>query len=1014
MNEEQVENAAVSWFSQAGYDSAIGAELSSDEPGAAERTYGQTILEGRLAKAVRLLNRDFDEAAIRQVVLDVAREQEADLVRENRRLHRLMVGGVPVEVREPGGEARGLRAILIDFENPMANDWLVVRQLAVRQGEEARRPDLVIYLNGLPVAVIELKDPTDEQATLDVAVDQVSADYKKAVPVLFRTNVVVAASDGSETRLGSLTAGLSRFTPWRSAEDDREPGEPTLETLICGLFTPASFLDYLRHCVTFEEARDGSIAKKVAGYHQFRAVRRARASVVKALKPGGEGRGGVVWHTQGAGKSLTMLMLAGALVRDEAMGNPTVVVLTDRNDLDDQLFGTFALGRDLLMGKPEQANSCADLAEKLDRASGGVIFTTIQKFAEGRGAINKRPNVVVLADEAHRSQYGFVDGGARWMREALPNATFVGFTGTPIERDDRNTPAVFGDYIDVYDVRQAVEDGATVSIYYESRLVKLTIDESGADAADRALRQAAEAAGEGKNHEKDVPLPLKELIAAKPRIHRVAQELVEHIEKRQEAMIGKAMAVTVTRQAAIDLHDAIAELRPEWVGEGDGEGRMKVVITGDAKEGEAFEAHGRTKARREALAERFKNPTSDFDLVIVCDMWLTGFDCPSLHTMYLDKPLAGHSLMQAIARVNRVFGDKPGGLVVDFLGLMEPLADALKVYADAGGRGDPAEIQAQAVPAMQEELERLEAFFHGFNPSPFYGGEAADQVRTLTTAEEHVYSQDDGKARFLLHVARLSRAYALAVPRPETEGVRDEVAFYQAVRSRIRKRTGESTAGSDRHAASAVRQVLSGALASDEVINLFEAAGLPDANISVLSDEFLDRVVATREKHVALETLRRLLNDQVRERERVNVVQGRGFREALGEAIARYNNRAITTAEVITELIDLARTIRSAKQRGENIGLGDDEVAFYDALADNASAREVMQDDTLKLIARELAEKIRAKATLDWTRRETVRADMRRAVKRLLTKYGYPPDLQPAATKLVLQQAEVMAERTAA
>lgn len=1013
-SESTVENAALGWFRALGYESARGSDISPGGDAPLRPDYEHVVLEQRLRAALRRINAHLPEDAIDQAVRFVARPPEPTLEQNNRWFHRLLTDGIDVEYRTKEGETRGDKAWLVDFADPGRNDLLAVNQFTVKCGNRTRRPDVVVFINGLPIAVIELKDPTDEQADVWKAFRQLQ-DYKQNIPPLFYCNELMVISDGDTTRIGSVTAGSDRFAPWRSIEDCRQPGQPHLEAAIKGLFAPERLLDYLRHCVTFEEdERSGAIVKTIAGYHQFRAVRAARASVKAALKAptgSGDGRGGVIWHTQGSGKSLTMLMLSGALIGDADLANPTIVIVTDRNDLDDQLFGTFAGGRALLRQAPEQATSRADLAARLNRASGGVIFTTIQKFEEQGGPVSERANIVVLADEAHRSQYGFLDGGARWMRDAIPNATFVGFTGTPLELDDRSTPAVFGEYADIYDIRQAIVDNATVPIYYEMRLVKLLPDEAGIADAEQMLQAAADADRDGRAVPDAIEVPLEELVGARERLKLVAKEIVEHFEKRREAIEGKGMVVCMSRSICMDLYDEIVALRPKWDAADDDAGFVKVVMTGSAAEGERVARHARTKARRETLARRFKKPEDDLRLVIVCDMWLTGFDCPPMHTMYLDKPLAGHNLMQAIARVNRVFGDKPGGVVVDFLGIADQLRDAVQTYTQAGGEGSPVEeIQDEAVPLMQKQYEALRDFFNGFDYGGFVNGDEAAQLRAVTGGADYVFDQQDGKRRFMTMVAALSRAFALSVPRPETEAIRDDLAYFQAMRAAIRKRLADDGPPPPPDARAAVRQVISGAIVSDGVIDLFQAAGLPDPNVGILSEDFLERLAALPQRNLALETLRKLLNDQIRSRERVNIVQSRSFRESLEATLTRYTNRAITTAQVIEELIGLARTIREAARRGEEQGLSEEEVAFYDALADNASAREVMKDDTLKLIARELADRIRAKASLDWAQRETVRADMRRTVRRLLSKYGYPPDAQEAATLLVIRQAELMAE----
>ncbi|WP_372612589.1 type I restriction endonuclease subunit R [Halomonas sp.] len=1016
MNEDIVEQAALGWFEALGFDTARGADISPGADSPLRDSHEQVVLEPRLRSALRTINRQLPDDAIEQAVRVAMRPPEPTLEQNNRWFHRLLTDGVDVEYRTQDGETRGDKAWLVDFDNPAGNDRLVVQQFTVKCGNATRRPDLVVFLNGLPLVVVELKDTANEQADLWTAYRQLQ-DYKAQIPPLFTYNALLAISDGDRTRVGSLTAGSDRFSPWRALDNARAPGEPTLETLIRGLFEPGTWEDYLHHGITFEEdERSGAIIKKVAAYHQFRAVLRARASVKDALKAPagqGDGRGGVIWHTQGSGKSLTMLMLAGALVGDEQLTNPTIVVVTDRNDLDGQLFGTFAAGRALLRQDPEQAESRDDLADKLNRASGGVVFTTIQKFAERGAAVSERANIVVLADEAHRSQYGFLDGGARWMRDAIPNATFVGFTGTPLEGDDKSTPAVFGDYADIYDIRQAIDDDATVPIFYEMRLVKLVPHEQGIREAEEELqvRLAAEADKEGRETEPYVRVPLEQLVGARQRLQQVAQQIVEHFEQRREVIEGKGMAVCMSRAICMDLYDEIVALRPDWHGDNDDADFIKVIMTGSAAEGERVMQHARTKARREALARRYKDPDDNLRLVIVCDMWLTGFDCPPMHTMYLDKPLAGHNLMQAIARVNRVFGDKPGGVVVDFLGIADQLRDAVQTYTQAGGEGSPVEdIQNEAVPLMERQFEALRDFFNGLDYSGFAGGDEAAQIRAVTAGADYVFEQDDGKQRFMNMVAGLSKAFSLAVPRPETEAIRDDLAYFQTVRAAIRKRLADDGPPPAPDNRAAVRQVLSGAIAPDGVIDLFQAAGLGGQDVGILSEEFLGQLAGMPQKNLALETLRKLLNDQIRSREKVNIMQSQGFRESLEAVLTRYTNRAITTAQVIEELIGLARTIRDAVHRSEETGLSEDELAFYDALASNESAREVIADDTLRRIAHELADRIKTKATLDWTQRDTVRADMRRTVRRLLAKYGYPPDAQEAATQLVIRQAELMAE----
>ncbi|MCO2956956.1 type I restriction endonuclease subunit R [Pseudomonas aeruginosa] len=1027
-----VEEVALAFFQESGLSTRLGTELDD----AGERASAtQCVLSGRLSAALHRLNPALSHDAVEQVVRTLSHPPQPTLIQNNRWFHSLLLDGVEVEYRDAKtGETRGGRARLVDFENPRQNDWLVVRQLTVT-GPSGKhiRPDLVVLLNGLPLAVIELKDPTDTAADLNAAIAQL-ARYRDTAPDLFLSNLLLVASDGLLTRVGSITSGASRYTPWRPAEG----GQPTLEALIRGLLEPERLLDYLHSCVAFEEDERGEIVKKIAGYHQFRAVRKARVGVLAQLKApigNGDGRGGVVWHTQGSGKSLTMLMLAGALVREPLMANPTIVVVTDRNDLDDQLFGTFAAGRALLRQVPVQAEDREHLKELLDRAAGGVVFTTIHKFTEAHGEISTRANVVVIADEAHRSQYGFVEGGARWMRAALPNATFIGFTGTPLERDDKNTIHVFGEYVDVYDIRQAVEDGATKPLYYESRIVKLTVDDAGANAAEAELKQATRADASGEEMVERIRIPLEGLVGAPERIAQLAAFIVEHWEKRRAAMEGKAMIVTMSREICIALYERIIAQRPDWHSDDDQGGLIKVIMNeglpprrqGETEEVyqrrikpliEPIRKHGRTKAARKRLAERFKNPADDFRLAIVCDMWLTGFDCPPAHTLYLDKPLAGHNLMQTIARVNRVYGDKPGGLVVDLLGLADQLADALATYTQAGGTGEAIrQVQDEAVPAMQTAFEKLDDFFHGCDYQAALSAEPQAMLPIYLHAIDHVLGQDDGWTRFRSLVKELSTAFALAVPRPETEAIVEHLAFFQRIAAMIRKRLADESSGTLRAQQSdvdaAVRQVIGGAVDADQVIDLFAVAGLDEARLDILSDEFLQRVAALEQKNLALETLRKLLADQIRVTERTNIVQSKKFREALEDAMLRYTNKAITTAEMIARLIDLAQELRAAQQHGAELGLNSEETAFFDALAENGSAKSVMQSDTLRLMARELVEMVKKMPKLDWTQRESVRADLRRSVRRLLAKYGYPPDLSDDATQLVLRQAEVSTESKA-
>jgi len=1038
LTESIVEEFALGSLVASGSEVRQGARLAEE---------GLSLTGGLIKPIVRdvleRLNSQIPHDEREHVLSALSRPPHPSLVENNRWFHDLLTNGVPVEYKDDKtGETRGGRARLIDFENPANNDFLVVPQLTVAGANgKIIRLDLVLFVNGLPLVVIELKDPANTAADLNVAIDQLGR-YKTIAPDLFVPNLLLVASDGLLTRVGSITGGRQRFMPWRPASG----GEPTLEALIRELLNPAALLDYLRSCVAFEEDERGNIVKKVAGYHQFRAVRKARASVIGAIKTpdrtgdAAAGKGGVVWHTQGSGKSLTMLMLAGTLARAAEMANPTVVIVTDRNDLDDQLFDTFAMGRALLRQDPVQADSREHLRQLLDRASGGVVFTTIYKFTEAHGTISERANVVVMADEAHRSQYGFVDGGARWMREALPNATFVGFTGTPLTAGDKVTRHVFGDYADVYDIRQSVADGATVPIYYEPRIVKLTIDEEGTKAAEAKIGEYATRDEDGRETPENIRIPLEELYGAPERLERVAKFIVEHWEERRAAMEGKAMIVTMSRDIAFRLYDEIRKLRPAWHDEDDSRGAVKVIMNEGLppraeheseesyqKRVEPLKVHGRTKGRRRALADRFKDPADDFRLAIVVDMWLTGFDVPSAHTMYLDKPLAGHNLMQAIARVNRVYGEKPGGLIVDLIGLADPLADALKTYANATGETDKPvkELQDEAIPAMQSAFEQMRAFFHGCHYAAALEAQPANVLRVYLGAIDHVLDvkhnvgEETGWQRFRAMVKRLATAFALAAPREETREVAPHLAFFQRVAAMIRQRLADEAGptpdagvpdSGSRDIDTAVRQVIGGAVHAGAVIDLFAAAGLDAARLDILSDEFLERVSALEQKNLALETLRKLLNDQIKISERTNLVQAQKFREALEKAMLGYTNRQISTAQMIAQLLELAKWVRESKRHGEELGLSNEETAFYDALAENGSAKELMKSDQLRLMARALAEMVRKMPKLDWTQRESVRADLRRKVRRLLAMYGYPPDLSEDATQLVLKQAELSTE----
>jgi len=1014
--ESLVEEATLSWLEGLGYAVKHGPEIAPGEPAAERADYGQVVLEDRLRQALVRLNPRLPVEALDEALRKILRvgHESPLLLENNHAFHRMLVDGVQVEYRRRDGSIAGDLAPLLDYDDPQANDWLAVNQFTVAEGQAARRPDVVLFVNGLPLAVIELKNPADEQATLWTAHNQLQT-YKHQIPGLFAYNEALVISDGLQARMGSLTAGREWFLPWKTIEGQElaPAGMPQLEVLIKGLFERRRFLEYLRHFIVFEEDRSGARVKKIAGYHQFHAVQRAVETTLRACRPTGDHRAGVVWHTQGAGKSLSMAFLAGKLVAHPRMANPTIVVITDRNDLDDQLFGTFAGCHELLRQKPVQAQDRPDLRRLLQVAAGGVVFTTIQKFlpdevGDHYPLLSERRNIVVIADEAHRSQYDFIDGFARHMRDALPNASFIGFTGTPIEQADRNTRSVFGDYISVYDMRQAVDDGATVPIYYESRMAKLELDERQSPRLDEEFEELTEGEEvERKERLKSKWAALEAVVGAERRLGLIARDLLDHWEKRLEALDGKAMVVCMSRRICVELYREIVRLRPEWEQQDDKQGIIKIVMTGSASDPLDWQDHIRNKPRREALAKRFKDPNDPFKMAIVRDMWLAGFDAPSLHTMYVDKPLRAHGLMQAIARVNRVFRDKPGGLVVDYLGLGEQLRQAVAVYGDSGGRGQPEIDKSEAVAAMQEKHEVCCGLFHRFDWSLWVSGSPAERLGLLPRAQEHILAQEDGRARLMSAVTDLSKAFALAAASEEATRIRDDVAFFQAVRSALAKSDGAGGRPED-ELDHAIRQIVAKAVAPEGVIDLFAAAGLKKPDISILSDEFLAQVRGMPQKNLALELLRKLLNDELKTRARTNLVQSRSFREMLERAMRAYHNRAIETVQVIEELIELAREMRAAQQRGEALRLDENELAFYDALGVNDSAVKVLGDETLRTIARELVRTVQENATIDWTVRENVRAKLRVMVKRVLRKYNYPPDKQAQATQTILEQAELL------
>ncbi|ASJ23805.1 type I restriction endonuclease subunit R [Laribacter hongkongensis] len=1032
LSEAAVEQALLDQLRALDYSIEREEDIGPDGHRPERESHDEVVLKKRFGDAVARLNPGLPLEARQDAIRKVTQSELPSLLEENRRLHKLMTEGVDVEYYADDGTLTAGKVALIDFEHPEQNDWLAVSQFVVINGQNNRRPDVVVFVNGLPLSVIELKAPGSAGAHLLGAFNQLQT-YKQQIPALFHTNALLVTSDGIAARVGSLSADLERFMPWRTTDgtDVAPKGAPELSTLIEGVFEHRRLLDLLCHFTVFGETGSG-LVKIIAGYHQFHAVRHAVNSTVTASSPEGNQRVGVIWHTQGSGKSLLMAFYAGQLVKHPAMANPTLVVLTDRNDLDDQLFSTFSMCRDLIRQTPVQAESREHLQALLNRASGGVIFTTLQKFGEIAEPLTTRRNVVVIADEAHRSQYGFkakVDaktgeisyGFAKYMRDALPNASFIGFTGTPIEADDVNTPAVFGNYIDVYDISRAVEDGATVPIYYESRLARIELDEDEKpkiDAEVEELTEGDEAADQERFKKKWSTV--EALVGSDKRLALVAKDMVAHFEDRVAALDGKAMVVCMSRRICVKLYDEIVKLRPDWHSADDNAGAIKIVMTGAASDPQEWQQHIGNKARRDLLAKRARDPKDPLKLVIVRDMWLTGFDAPCMHTMYIDKPMQGHGLMQAIARVNRVFRDKPAGLIVDYIGIAQNLKSALQQYSKNDQENTGVD-EAQAIAVMMEKYEVVRDMYHGFDYHSALSGTPQERLAMMAEAIEWILDLQqklaakektkEGKKnahrRYQDAVLALSKAFALASASDEAREIREEVGFFQAIRAAlVKSSTGSGVTQQERELA--IQQIVSRAVVSTEIVDILAAAGIKSPDISILSDEFLAEVQQMEKKNLALEALRKLINDGIRSRSKANVVQTKAFSERLEDAVARYHANAITTAEVLQELIQLAKDIRAARQRGEESGLSDEEIAFYDALAENESAVQMMGDDKLKLIAHELLMSLRENVSVDWAHRDSARARMRVLVKRILRKYGYPPDLQDTAVQTVLQQAEAL------
>lgn len=1023
MTEDQIEQLMLESLSQMQWEILHGPDIGPD--GSGERDYHDTVLNSRLQSALQHLNPHIPAYSLDEALKRIVRVQQPTLLENNRAFHELIVDGVPVEYRNDNGEIKNDRARVIDFDEPTNNEFVAVNQLTVLQDDFHRRPDVILFVNGLPIVLIELKNAAESKADLAAAYRQIQT-YKREISDFFRFNELCIISDGIEAEMGTLSSSPERMMPWKTVDGEKEVGRvPMMDILTRGICDPTRLLDLVQNFIVFErdDKDETQFIKKVAAYHQYWVVNKALASTLRASSDDGDQRAGVVWHTQGSGKSLSMVFYTGKMMRSRELQNPTIVVVTDRNDLDGQLFGTFSACRDLLGEDPKQAENRGDLRKLLERNAGGIIFTTIQKFSpEGEDdtltVLTNRRNVIVMVDEAHRSQYGLkariresdahlVYGYAKYMRDGLPSASYIGFTGTPIESDDKSTPAVFGDYVDIYDVKQAVEDGATVPIYYESRLVDLGMDEDTKEWLDREVDELLEGEELSRQDKLKTEYAQKEAIVGNAeRLNTIALDIIEHFEARQDVIEGKGMIVTMSRGIAADLYEKIIAYRPEWHSDDDASGAVKVIITGSASDPEHLQPHIRNKKRIKAIEKRIKNPDDSLEMVIVCDMWLTGFDVPSLHTMYLDKPIKGHNLMQAIARVNRVWPGKIGGLVVDYLGVAGALRDAMADYTRSGGEGTPQLDISEAIAQMKMRYEIVRDLFGTFDYKRYFNAPTNEKLQIILDAEEHILSIDGGEKRIKQHVLELSKAFALAMPQPDALAIREEVAFFQAVKARIEKVSARSGVIGDEEYRTALKQIVDKAIAPVGVVDVFEAAGLEKPEISILSDEFFAEIRAMERKNLAVEALKKLLNDEVKAKFGRNAVKDAKFSEMLTKALNRYKNGTIEAAQVIEELIAIGKDIRTAMDASAELGLSEDEVVFYDALVDNGSAQEVMGDQQLREIAKLLVEQVRRDASIDWQFRKSVQAKLRINVKKTLAKYGYPPDQQAIATDLVLEQAK--------
>jgi type I restriction enzyme, R subunit len=1029
INEDQLELQSIEWFKELGYQYKNGYEIAPEGVDPERDDFRQVILEQRLRSALIRINPDIPEKTIIQAIPQILSPDVPGILNRNREMHKWITKGLKVTFMQDNQEV-GRQLKLIEFENIDNNDWLVVNQFEIKGDQRLRRPDVLVFVNGLPLGVIELKNPVDIHADIWSAYNQLQT-YKDNIPDLFNTNGVLVISDGIQARMGSLTATQERFMRWRTIDGevvDPLGAHQDLETLIRGIFNKETFLNYIRYFCIFED--DKTIIKKIAGYHQFYAVQKALEKVVEASQVDGDKKGGVVWHTQGAGKSLEMTCLAGQILSDIRLGNPTIVMVTDRQDLDGQLFGVFNDAGDLLGESPKQANTIKELKDLLsDRPSGGIIFTTIQKFRpekdeEKFSILTDRHNVIVMCDEAHRTQYGFkgvIDqktgqmkyGLARALRDGLPNATFLAFTGTPISQDDRDTQAVFGEYVDIYDIQQAVDDGATVPIYYESRLAKIELDESKIPVIDDEVEVIFEDAVESDEQQEKAKSKwsqMEAIVGAKPRLQEIAKDLIEHFETRSKTQPGKAMIIGMSRDICARLYEELILLKPEWDSNDLMNGGIKVVMTASASDVAHLQKHHTSKQQRKDLEKRFKDPSDELKIVIVRDMWLTGFDAPCLTTMYVDKPMQGANLAQAIARVNRVFGDKPGGLIVDYIGIAPQLKEALATYSGANGKGRPTIDASEALKILEEKLMVARKLLHPIDWSDFRN----KALQLLPECIDHILEQEDGRKRYCDTALSITRAFALCGAMEEAQDFAGEVAFHQAIRGPLIKTGRGGGRGDFKDTDFELKQLVSESLVADGVSDIFKMAGINTPDISILSEEFLKEVQKMPQKNLAVELLNKLINDQVKSKFKTNIVKQKKFSDLLQNALSKYQNRSIEAAQVIAELIEMAKEFKKDIEKTEELNLDPAENAFYDALSNNKSAEDLMGEEVLIEIAREVAEKLRQNVKVDWSVRESVRARLRLIVKNLLRKYKYPPDDQDEAVELVLSQAEMVSEELVA